>query len=66
MKKTFIICLSALVLSSCGGNSESKPIEATYDSVGVDSSNILPPLIDSIVSGPKDTLNGSDSTKPVE
>jgi PBP1b-binding outer membrane lipoprotein LpoB len=65
MKKVFIICLSALILSSCG-NSDSKSVEATYDSVGVDSSVILPPLVDSITSGPKDTLNGLDSTKPVE
>lgn len=65
MKKLFGIFLVSLILSSCGG-SEQKPIEATYDSVGVDSSNILPPLIDSITSGPKDTLHGLDSTKPVE
>lgn len=65
MKKTFIIFLVSLILSSCGG-SEPKTIEATYDSVGVDGSNILPPLIDSITSGPKETLDGLDSTKPVE
>ena len=65
MKKLFGIFLVSLILSSCGG-SDPKPIEATYDSVGVDSSNILPPLIDSITSGPKDTLHGLDSTKPVE
>ena len=47
MKKAIIAFASVMFLMSCGGSSEPKPVEATYGPVGVDSSNILPPLTDS-------------------
>ena len=56
MKKEFIILVMGLFLVSCGGSTEVKPVEATYDSVGVDSSVILPALTDSA----KMDLNGSN------
>jgi hypothetical protein len=59
MKKAFIIFLLSLFVVSCGGSNESKPVEATYAPVGVDSSNILPPLTDSA----KIELNG-EKPKP--
>jgi hypothetical protein len=46
MKKIVFTLATVLALASCGGSSETK-VEATYDSVGVDSSNILPALTDS-------------------
>ena len=47
MKAAIIILVLSLTIVSCGGSVETKPVEATYDSVGVDSSNILPELTDS-------------------
>lgn len=47
MKKVFGIIVIGLFLMSCGGSTETKPVEATHDSVGVDSSVILPALTDS-------------------
>ena len=46
MKKTIIAIAAVMFLASCGG-SNSQTVEVTYDSVGVDSSNILPALTDS-------------------
>lgn len=64
MKKAIIAVTAIMFLIACGGSStEQKPIEATYDSVGVDSSNILPPLTDS---AKLDTVNGNTILKPVE
>lgn len=63
MKKVFGIIVIGLFVVSCGGSTEVKPVEATYDSVGVDSSVILPALTDSATeaiyggSGPRPGLN---------
>ena len=47
MKKALSIILISLFAISCGEPTESKPVEATYGPVGIDSSNILPALTDS-------------------
>lgn len=47
MKKVIIAVICTMFLISCGQPNESKPIEATYGPVGIDSSNILPSLTDS-------------------
>ena len=47
MKKAIIILVLSLSVISCGGSVENNPVEATYDSVGVDSSLVLPALTDS-------------------
>lgn len=49
MKKLIILLFSIILLSSCGGSNNVKPIEATYaDTPGPDSSLILPKFIDTI------------------
>jgi hypothetical protein len=64
MKKTIIAIAAVMFLASCGG-SNSESINATYaDTVGPDSSQILPALIDSTKA---DTLKVDTlSVKPVE
>lgn len=64
MKKVIVTIATAMFLISCGGSEETKPIETTYDSVGVDSSMILPPLVDSI--NKVDTVDGNAILKVVE
>lgn len=60
MKKTIFTLAVTMLMVSCGGSTETTPVEATYDSVGVDSSIITPALLDTLVSDPKDTVGESN------
>ena len=60
MKKTIIAFLTIALVSSCGGSNTNPPIQATYDSVKPDSSNILPPLLDTL-----NVREGDKSSFPV-
>ena len=63
MKKAIIILVLSLTIISCGGPAENNSVEVTHDSVGVDSSVVLPALTDSVDnpvyggSGPRPGLN---------
>ena len=53
MKKAVIVSVLVMFMSACGQSSQTEV--ATYDSIGPDSSVILPALVDS-------SLTASDST----
>jgi hypothetical protein len=59
MKKTIFALAVTMFMVSCGGSNETS-VEATYDSVGVDSSVIIPALLDTLVSDHKDTVGESN------
>lgn len=65
MKKVIIALMSVMFFISCGGSNEPTSTESTYGPVGIDSSNILPPLTDSAKNALSDSV---DSTKitPIE
>jgi hypothetical protein len=64
MKKFIILIVFSSILYSCGGSTETKPVEATYGPVGVDSSNILPPKIEHNPDSNISPITG-DTLKPV-
>jgi hypothetical protein len=59
MKKTIFALAVTMFMVSCSGSNET-PVEATYDSVGVDSSVIIPALLDTLVLDHKDTVGESN------
>jgi hypothetical protein len=59
MRKTIFTLAVTMFMISCGGSTET-PVEATYDSVGTDSSVITPALLDTVASDSKDTVSESN------